>query len=151
MSKFNTNNPRPLRHTFYPEGVIGKTIRLSAEVVFGSPSKNCDGYGVCMLTSTGLLSSLSLRCPVNTCELEVSIDQFQMRLEISKHVVEDSVANKYFRKGSFGMEEDYKFSRNMSDKWGRTGRFMISAGSYLITSTEDKWTIHFRLQAISGR
>jgi hypothetical protein len=150
MAEFSTNNPRPLRRTFYPEGAISKTIRVSAEVVFGSPSKNCDGYGVCMLTSTGLLSSLSLRCPVTACELEISMDHLQMKLEIGKHVVADSVANRYFRKSCFWLEEDYKFSRMMSEKWGRTGRFKISAGEYSITSTDDKWIIYFQLQVIKS-
>lgn len=149
MSEFNTNNPRPLRHSFYPEGSSGKTIQVSAEVVFGSPSKNCDGYGVCMLTSRKDTLIKKSRCPVTLCDAFFFKDTQELILRIEKKYLSELVSAKFLEVSqSFLMEEAYRLSPIFLRKGGMDGPWVIRAGNHRIQEQKTYWEIRLSINRV---
>lgn len=152
MSTITTDNPRLLFQSAYPEGYNGKLIQVSAEVVFGSPSKNCDGYGVCMLTSRKDISQVVRTCNVTPCTVIRHRDRQELIIAVDKKNLSRQIAEKFLKNGQhFLVEESYPLSLSFLRKVGLAARMYIPAGCYWIQEQKNQWQIGLLLLPMEKR
>lgn len=152
MSSITTDNPRLLFQSTYPEGYNGKYIQVSAEVVFGSPSKNCDGYGVCMLTSRKDIFPVVSTCNITPCTVIRHRDRQELVLAVDKKNLSKQIADKFLKNGQhFLVEESYPLSLSFLRKVGLGTRMCILAGSYRIREQKSQWQITLQLMPMGKK
>lgn len=125
------NRPNPL--------VLVKEIRM--EVVFGTPSQNCIGSGICMVMSR-LPSIQPLRCP--HAAAWISYAHGQLRFRFSKSEVEREDAVRRFDSPWFLVRESFQISRYTARRLGMASPW-ISPGVFPIIETDKDWILTFPL------
>ena len=131
----------------YSLPAVGKQIRIHAEVVFGSPSKNCDGYGVCVLVSQ--IYAQQYKCSSCPCLITYSEKEDLIVLELRKEQVPTLTAGKILdNRSTFLVEENYQLSRMLVKEMGLKGAFAILKGNYPIIESKLKWKIQIPLTHI---
>lgn len=130
--------PKPLLQYSLP--AVGKQIRIHAEVIFGSPSKNCDGYGVCVLVSQ--IYAQQYKCSSCPCLITYEKKENLIVLELRKDQVSARIAEKCLQlQPSFLVEENYPLSRILLNEMGLKGSYSILKGNYTIIESPLKWSI----------
>lgn len=117
---------------------------FAAEIIFGSPKKNCAGAGICKVVSPtshqpGTLSCLNCGravALVHFVEPQTAVFRF-VRKSMSREVV-----RKHFKNDVFLVESSFRFSQ---DYWQGTGQRAILPGAYLVERSDDFFTIRFRV------
>jgi hypothetical protein len=134
--------PKPLFQYLLP--TIGKQIRIHAEVVFGSPSKNCDGYGVCVLVSQ--IYAQQYKCRSCPCLVIREENEDLIVLELRKEQIPTSIAQKFLDNwDSFFVEENYQLPQTLVSEIGLKGSYFILKGDYPIIESKVKWKIQLPL------
>lgn len=129
----------------YSLPAVGKSIRIHAEVIFGSPSKNCDGYGVCVLVSQ--IYAQQYKCASCPCLLTYEKKGDLIVLELRKEQVPTLMAVKFLdHRSSFLVEENYQLPRMLVKEMGLKGTYAILKGGYLIIESKLKWKIQIPLK-----
>ena len=135
-----TYSPAPKTLLQYSLPAVGKQIRIHAEVVFGSPSKNCDGYGVCVLVSQ--IYAQQYKCASCPCLITYEKKEDLIVLELRKEQVPTLMAGKFLdNRSSFLVEENYQLSRMLLKEMGLKGAYAILKGNYTIIESQLKWKI----------
>lgn len=131
----------------YALPAAGKSIRIHAEVIFGSPSKNCDGYGVCVLVSQ--IYAQQYKCASCPCLIIYEKKEDLIVLELRKDQVPTLMAVKFLDNRSlFLVEENYQLSRMLVKEMGLKGAYAIQKGHYTIIESNVKWSIQIPLTQI---
>lgn len=116
-------------------------IRVRSEVVFGSPGKNCAGYGVCMLTGRGSLKKLNKPCPVIDGVVVWNKDiPDKLILEVGRGIVDSGMG---FDGSLFWVEEPFLLPVHLTKDLGMHDRRQILAGAHVLVCLKDKWRIYF--------
>jgi hypothetical protein len=140
-------SPAPKPPLQYSLPAVGKQIRIHAEVVFGSPSKNCDGYGVCVLVSQ--IYAQQYKCSSYPCLIIYEKKEDLIVLELKKEQVPTLTTIKFLdNRSSFFVEEHYQLPRMLLKEMGLKGAFSILKGNYPIIESKLKWKIQIPLKQI---
>ena len=143
-----TYSPAPKPFLQYSLPAVHKQIRIHAEVVFGSPGKNCDGYGVCVLVSQ--IYAQQYKCPSCPCLITYEKKEDLMVLELRKDQVPTLMAGNFLdKRSSFLVEENYQLPRMLVKEMGLKGSYSILKGNYTIIESKVKWNIQIPLAQIT--
>lgn len=143
-----TYSPAPKTLLQYSLPAVGKQIRIHAEVIFGSPSKNCDGYGVCVLVSQ--IYAQQYKCASCPCLITYEKKEDLIVLELRKEQVPAIMAGKFLdNRSSFLVEENYPLSRILLNELGLKGSYSILKGNYTIIESPLKWKIQIPLKQMT--
>jgi len=121
--------------------ILKSEIRM--EVVFGTPSQNCIGSGICMVM--GRLPSIEiLKCP--HAPAWISYDQGLLRFRFSKSAVVREDAVRRLESPWFLVQEPFQLSGYTARRLGMISNW-FSTGLFPVTETEKDWIISFPIVA----
>ncbi len=115
---------------------------LKMEVVFGTPSQNCIGSGICMVMNR-LPNRQQLRCPHAPAWL--SYEQGLLVFRFSKSEVLGEQAISRFASPWFLVQEPFQVPRHCARQLG-IHMHWVSPGVYKITDTLLDWVLAFQLK-----
>ncbi|MCB9297820.1 MAG: hypothetical protein H6559_32520 [Lewinellaceae bacterium] len=117
---------------------------LVADVLFGSPNKNCAGAGICkVIAPVAQETSPNGRWECNRAIALVKIDTSDtLVFQFVKHSMCRKAISKYFGTGIFLVEDPFEFRQNFWSEGSRT----IRPGAYPIAPGEDYLTVSFKTQ-----
>ncbi len=106
--------------------------RTSAMVVFGTPSKQCLGHGICAVFPTeGPSYNTSQSCKAVSTLFFKTLSG-QVGLAISKRSLPQHILTKHFSDNYFQVEEHFCLPENVLEKLQLSTEFIIRAGVYKI-------------------
>ncbi len=114
---------------------------IRMEVVFGTPSQNCIGSGICMVMNR-LPYRQQLRCPHAPAWL--SFEQGLLVFQFSKSEVLGKEAINRFASPWFLVQEPFQVPRHCARQLGLPALW-VSPGLYKITETRMDWFLAFPL------
>ena len=120
---------------------LSQTHEVKMEVVFGTPSQNCIGSGVCMLMNRAPQNK-QLSCPHAPAWL--SYQQGRLTFRFLKEAVtrQDCIAR--FESPWFLVEEPFEIPRTTARRLGMTTSW-VAPGLYAVVETAKEWFLAFPL------
>lgn len=112
-------------------------------VVFGTPSKNCDGAGVCMISRMSHLERLLIPCFFTVVFLTV-IGEGYFVFRVPRAALSPMICQKYFGLGVFKVEESFFLPRWLVRIRGKP-KIRIPPGIYRVEIVEGSYKIHFNI------
>lgn len=110
-------------------------------VIFGTPSRNCTGSGICMVTSIGHIRRRKFPCECVTAYLSMAPDG-AVFLRIPCDNASSDRYKLLFRRRIFEVDETFRIPPWLTGSWGKSSIF-IPPGRYAIRKTADSWIIIF--------
>lgn len=121
------NLPSPVAQTF-------KT--MYCDVVFGSPSMDCNGTGICKISGTNALhSSASKNNCRATCCIAAANPNGNLSLYFFRELLCTQLYRKHFRKGNFTVSEPCTIPSEVRKALGISAR-QIMPGEYAVVDTD---------------
>lgn len=120
-----------------------RTKEAKAEIVFGTPSKNCEGVGICRMIGPNYLAGKEIKCPHVTGYLSLDMGRNVLYIRFSKRSLSSEMVARHFCKRLFKVTEPYKVPVHISRFLGTQQIVMIQAGSYAVRETREDWIIVF--------
>ena len=111
---------------------------VEMEVVFGTPSQNCIGSGICMVMSR-LPRQQSLRCAHTPAYISCQKGKLVFRFPKSK-VMHDGAIGR-LDKPWFEIKEAYQMPKHIARKLG-TNIGAVACGIYPIVDRGDEWVLN---------
>lgn len=121
--------------------LLAQKLELRMEVVFGTPSQNCIGSGVCMVMHQ-LPPNQILRCPNAPAWISYDKNLLVFRFPQSEMLRADAVSR--FSSSWFFVQESFQLPRYTARRLGMPIHW-VSPGLYPIEETVKDWLIAFRL------
>jgi hypothetical protein len=112
------------------------------EVIFGTPSKNCAGMGVCMVARPNTRLLQRVVCPGVLSTL--SYQHEQIVFEFQYRHINPIVIKQRFLEPCFWVEEPFMLPLYLVRKWSLPTRW-IAPGAYPIFYQNDIWRITCRM------
>ncbi len=119
-----------------------QTCEIKMEVVFGTPSQNCIGSGVCMIMNR-LPRHQQLRCPHAPAWVSFKAGKLVFRFSKSEVFREDAISR--FDGPWFFVQESFQVSRYLMRHWDLPSQ-QVLPGLYAIEETSKDWFLIFSLQ-----
>ncbi|MEZ5039181.1 MAG: hypothetical protein R2828_04800 [Saprospiraceae bacterium] len=113
-----------------------------AEVVFGSPKKNCAGIGICKVSPVENVLP-SLPCRSVTTEI-AAIKNNVLRLRLSMQGLCANMIDRQFSQGRFKMEESFQLPAWLVDQLQLSAN-QVKRGTYTLVFEEQHIIISLRL------
>ena len=113
------------------------------EVVFGTPSKNCSGSGICMISSR-LPREYSIPCPHAPVIIHYVPNQ-ELVFRFRKQHLSDKAVQAYFSAGLFRVEESFSLPQRLVQLWALPVN-QISPGRYLLEEYSGEWRLYFPIR-----
>lgn len=117
---------------FHSNGVvaISKIPEIvDSQVVFGTPSRNCSGSGICKVYTIHGAKRLTISCEMVMARLVLMDNQLQLSFSIK--ACSEQLLQNQFTNGYFLMEEIFHLPTWLSRKWNNPAAF-IPPGNYPI-------------------
>lgn len=115
---------------------------IVAEVIFGSPKKNCAGIGICKVSP---VDNISTTLPCRSVSTEIaSIKSNAIRLRLRMDGLCSNLIDRQFKHGRFKMEEAFELPLWLVDELQLAAR-QIKAGQYPVSFEEEHIVIQLRL------
>ncbi|MCB0579128.1 MAG: hypothetical protein KDD10_07440 [Phaeodactylibacter sp.] len=119
-----------------PQGVF------AAEIIFGSPKKDCAGAGICKVNSPTAHNPDALACL--NCQRATALISLGPAPEAVFRFVKSSMSKaikeKYFSDGFFLVEAPFQFGKGL---WKGPGLCIVQPGVYPVEKTEDYLVVRF--------
>lgn len=132
--------------TTLPAALLTPPLReVEMEVVFGTPSKNCSGTGICMIAGR-FPQGYTIPCPHAPAIIHCIRNQ-ELVFRFRKHRVPEEVAQAYFSTGSFLVEEAFALPQRLIRLWGLSIE-AIPPGRYPLEEYSREWRLYFPLQPV---
>jgi hypothetical protein len=122
---------------------LAPTREIRMEVVFGTPSQNCIGSGVCMVMNR-LPSHRTLHCPHAPAWISFDQDKVLFRFLKTEVVREDAVRR--FDSPWFLVQEPFEIPRLTARSLGMSSN-RVCPGVYTVEERAGDWVIAFNLYA----
>lgn len=109
-----------------------KIKEANAEVVFGAPSKNCSGSGICLVVGRQHLKNMKIRCASYSAKISFHANE-TLYFEFEKSTLLDgSIGCHQLFYSHFLVEESFSIPLHISSKLGFRRRLWVLPGSYPI-------------------
>ena len=115
---------------------------VEMEVVFGTPSKNCEGTGVCLLTER-LPKRHIITCPHAPVIIHYPPGRELIFRFIKSHLTE-AVVEQYFNTNHFLVEEAFRLPLPLVRRWRLPVR-LVKPGHYLLEEYSREWRLYIPL------
>ena len=102
---------------------------IDSQVIFGTPSRDCSGSGICKIYTIHAARRLHIACEMVPARLAVS--DKDLLISFSEADCTESLRQKQFRSTHFGIEEAFQLPSWLAQKLDIPAAF-IPAGGYLI-------------------
>ena len=116
-------------------------IKVKSEVVFGSPSQNCSGSGICFVAAYRPYRPLRWSCP-RTLSLLSSDNPYRFSMHFRREDLSPDLQQKYFNSPVFCIEEPVMLAKSLCKSLGLAHE-TLPRGTYPIYENEAGWTIVF--------
>lgn len=107
---------------------------LRAQIIFGSPTKGCEGMGVCKVFPHGV-DMARFACPSAPAWLSFS-ERSGFCMTFLRHELSQDIYARYFASPLFLVEYSCPIPTRMSNRLGMPGPFSIGPGQYHIQKTK---------------
>lgn len=129
----------------------GAPIReVAAEIVFGTPSRNCDGVGLCRMLAPVLLRGREIRCPHATAYCALDVERNVFTLRFPKSFLSHQMVARHFYKRLFNVTESYRVPGHIIHALGLQQVVIIQEGVYMVKETQDDWIVVISPKGIAG-
>lgn len=125
---------------------LALSCELEIEAVFGKPSKNCFGSGICMVLNR-LPAQHQLPCPHAPAWLSVKQGRLVFRFSKSEVVRKDATSR--LNTPLFLVQEPFRVPRYIARHLGLPSLW-VPAGAYAIEETSRDWFLAFDPPVLSG-
>ncbi len=126
--------------TAHPDLLLLPPVReVEMEVVFGTPSKNCSGSGICMITSR-FPEGHSISCPHARAIIHVAPGE-ELVFRFRKHRLCNRAVQAYFSAGFFPVEETFSLPQRLVRQFGLPIN-TIPPGRYLLEEYSREWRLY---------
>jgi hypothetical protein len=119
--------------------IIIPSLEVKMEVVFGTPSQNCIGSGVCMVMHH-LPQRYPLYCP--HAPAIISYEGVQLLFRFIKTEMKRSDAATRFESPWFVVEEEFRMPKSTARRLGMPSEW-VRPGVYAIEETPKEWQLRF--------
>lgn len=116
-------------------------LELVCGVIFGTPSRNCTGSGICMVSSLQTLRRKRYPCDHVMAYLGQGING-ELTIRIPFTAVPEALRRQFFRDKIFKVDETFRIPPWLTSPWGKY-RIYIPPGRYEIQKSADSWIIIF--------
>lgn len=115
---------------------------VEMEVVFGTPSRNCSGSGICMITSR-FPDGYTIPCPHARAIIHFSPGE-ELVFRFRKQRLCNRAVQAYFSPGFFLVEEPFSLPQRLVRQWSLPIT-QVSPGRYLLEEYSSEWRLYFPL------
>lgn len=112
------------------------------EVVFGTPSKNCAGAGICLIANR-FPDSYKIPCPHAPAIIHY-LPGRELVFRFRKKQISEAAVRKYFNESHFLVEESFALPKQLVKRW-QLPKMQIPAGKYLLEEYSREWRLYFNL------
>lgn len=116
---------------------------ITAEVIFGSLSKNCRGVGICKVDVHGRASSSCKKCPCRTQAEIAVLENGQVRFTFETARLNKFLFNRYFRNLEFPVPEGFVFTPELLQELGLS-HFTVRPGIYPVNDQSGTVAVDFQ-------
>jgi hypothetical protein len=128
----------------HPALLLSAPIReVEMEVVFGTPSRNCSGTGICMIASR-LPQGHDIPCPHAPAIIHCDPSGHEIVFRFRKQRLNDRVVQEYFSSSYFLVEEAFSLPQRLVRMWGLP-MSSIPPGRYSLEEYSREWRLYFPL------
>ena len=118
------------------------TKSLKADVLFGSPGKDCRGVGICRVGYRGTFQEESNNCKAAVAEISFTKDE-RLQLKFKVNDLCQRIQKIHFRHGYFKVEKDFWMPDFVNKAlWLKSG-YTIKKGKYKVEISAEYFTIKF--------
>jgi len=114
-------------HSNEPIAVQKRPKIIDSQVVFGTPSRDCSGSGICKLYTIHAAKHLNISCEMVRARLALSDEHLQ--LSFSEALCSERLLMQHFSNAHFAMDENFVLPSWLSHKFQRLAGF-VSHGEY---------------------
>jgi len=114
------------------------------EVVFGTPSRNCSGTGICMIASQ-LPQGHIIPCPHAPAIIHCDPLGHELVFRFRKQRLPDMVVQDYFSSNIFVVEEAFSLPQRLIRMWDLPIG-SIPPGRYFLEEYSREWRLYFPLK-----
>lgn len=114
---------------------------VNCEVVFGSPSMNCNGTGICRITGTNSIQPLSLKkdCRITLGQIAASPNG-KVSLFFFREFLCVQLYRHHFHKGVLTMKEDCPLPKELANALNIKGK-KLQSGNYAIVECQGYYRV----------
>ena len=116
---------------------------ITAEIVFGTPGKNCEGVGICRMLSVAILGNRPVVCPHATGYLTLDPAANTLFLRMPKIHLDRQMVARHFCKRLFKVTESYRVPARFTRALGTQQIYTIREGVYGVMETPTDWIVVF--------
>ncbi|MCB9316685.1 MAG: hypothetical protein H6569_11145 [Lewinellaceae bacterium] len=135
-----------LRHDPNPEQAIllaNTSVReVEMEVVFGTPSKNCAGAGICLISSR-FPDKYKIPCPHAPAIIHF-LPGGELVFRFRKTRITTPALRAYFKSSDFLVEEAFDLPKRLIQRW-QLPKTQVPPGRYLLEEYSQEWRLYFPL------
>ncbi len=115
---------------------------VEMEVVFGTPSKNCSGAGVCMIAGR-FPEGYQIACPHAPAIIHF-LPGNELVFRFRKKHLNPDLVRRYFSAKRFVVEEPFRLPAQLVEQWKLPVR-TVPAGYYAAEEYTQEWRLYFNL------
>jgi len=122
----------------------GKKIKITIFIEFGKKKMDCKRFGFCNWGITFTTQMQKGGLGTNQSYGEVFVDENkQIVVEFKTDYMNAVTESTYFRDGIFKVEEDFIVPRDILDRLGYNGDYVIKEGRYSVLEKDDSLVVAF--------
>lgn len=110
---------------------------IMASVVFGTPSKNCEGIGICRMLDAKYTAGIMIKCPHVPGYLSLEAERGVLKIRFPKKFLTSQMVARHFCKRLFKVTESYKVPAHISRALGIKKNIQIAEGTYQVQETAE--------------
>ena len=137
MLQFNTKAANPPLHS------AANIREIEMEVVFGTPSRNCSGAGICLIAAR-FPQGHKIPCPHAPAIINY-VPGRELVFRFRKHRISDTAVRRYFHKRYFLVEEAFELPQRLVRHW-QLPQTHIPPGKYQLEEYSQEWRLYFMLE-----
>ncbi len=114
---------------------------VEMEVVFGTPSRNCEGSGICMVTER-FRPGYAIPCPHARVIIYCDKENRELVFRFPKRYLTEQIIERFFSDNVFYVEEAFLVPDRLIHQWQLPGKY-IPSGCYPIEMYSAEWRLYF--------
>lgn len=113
------------------------------EVVFGTPSKQCRGLGICMIVEPKYLKGRATECAHFPGYFQLDTGRKMLLARFNRNFLSSQMIARHFSGGLFKVTEAYKVPGRICRELGAASGVVIGEGVYRVAPYGADWTVFF--------